>query len=36
LAPIKSIIFIGILLMLLQTTSIFLKSLAHCLKRELP
>ena len=36
LAPIKGIIFSGILLMFLQTTSIFLKSLAHCLKRELP
>jgi TRAP-type mannitol/chloroaromatic compound transport system permease small subunit len=36
LAPVKIIIFTGILLMFLQTTSIFLKSLAHSLRRELP
>ena len=36
LAPIKIIIVTGILLMFLQTTVIFLRSLAFSLKRELP
>ena len=35
LAPVKIIIFTGIFLMFLQTTAIFLRSLAHGLKREI-